>query len=67
MVQHITLTVHFRVDEARHMLALQELKDTTITDIYMKVGFNSKLVFNTFFKKKVGVTPSQYRRQAMDG
>lgn len=56
----------FRVDEAKRMLTSQEHKHTTITDIYMAVGFNSKSVFYTFFKKKVGLTPSQYRRQPND-
>lgn len=56
----------FRVDEAKRMLVSEEYKNTTITDIYMAVGFNSKSVFYTFFKKKVGATPSQYRRQPND-
>jgi AraC-like DNA-binding protein len=52
----------YRIEEATHLLADPENKDKTITDIYLEVGFNSKSVFNTFFKKIVGVTPSQYRQ-----
>ena len=35
----------------------------TISDIFLAVGFNSKSVFNTFFKKNVGITPSEFRKQ----
>lgn len=33
-----------------------------ILEIAMAVGFNSKSSFNTFFKKQMGLTPSQYRK-----
>ena len=56
----------YRVDEAKRMLVSEDYKNTTITDIYLMVGFNSKSVFYTFFKKKVGMTPSQYRRNPND-
>ncbi|MGD8174922.1 helix-turn-helix domain-containing protein [Marinimicrobium sp. ARAG 43.8] len=51
----------YRVEEAKQLLARDA--DKTITDIYLEVGFNSKSVFNTFFKKNAGVTPSQYRKE----
>jgi AraC-like DNA-binding protein len=54
----------YRIDEAKRMLISPEFKNTTITDIYLAVGFNSKSVFYTFFKKFEGVTPSQYRQSA---
>lgn len=54
----------YRIEEAKKMLLAPEHKNTTITDIYLDVGFNSKSVFYTFFKKFEGVTPSKYRQSA---
>lgn len=52
----------YRITEAKEILADPKYKDKTITQIYLEVGFNSKSVFNTFFKKIVGQTPSEFRR-----
>lgn len=52
----------YRIEEAKSLLSDPAHAATTITDIYLTVGFNSKSVFNTFFKKLVGTTPSQYRK-----
>jgi AraC-like DNA-binding protein len=52
----------YRIEEAKKLL--RDHKDKTVTDIYLEVGFNSKSVFNTFFKKIVGSTPTQYRQEA---
>jgi len=49
----------YRIEEAKRMLA--ESKGASITDIYLAVGFNSKSVFYTFFKKLEGMTPTAYR------
>jgi AraC-like DNA-binding protein len=54
---------NYRIEEARKMLIDPKHKHKTITDIYLEVGFNSKSVFNTFFKKILKVTPSQYRQE----
>lgn len=54
----------YRIEEAKQMLTNPLHGDKTITDIYLAVGFNSKSVFNTFFKKIVGNTPSQFRQSA---
>ncbi len=51
----------YRIEEAKIMLGDPKQKTKTITDVYLDVGFNSKSVFNTFFKKIVGTTPSEYR------
>ncbi|WP_406827470.1 helix-turn-helix domain-containing protein [Microbulbifer sp. ARAS458-1] len=52
----------YRIREAMRLLRSSDGEGKTITDIYLEVGFNSKSVFNTFFKKAAGMTPSQYRR-----
>jgi len=52
----------YRIAEAKRMLSDPKYKDKTITQIYLEVGFNSKSVFNTFFKKIVGQTPSEFRQ-----
>lgn len=53
----------YRIEEAKQLLGDSNQKNKTITTIYLDVGFNSKSVFNTFFKKIVGTTPSEYRQQ----
>lgn len=53
---------NYRIEEAKELLTAQAHQVKTITDIFTEVGFNSKSVFNTCFKKSVGVTPSEYRR-----
>jgi len=55
----------YRIEEAKKQLANPENKSRTIIDIMDQSGFNSKATFNTFFKKLVGVTPSQYRTKQL--
>ncbi len=52
-----------RIEKA--MQILQESKDEQLTmmEVMFDVGFNSRSVFNTLFKKKTGYTPSEYRKQ----
>lgn len=57
---------HYRVEEAKIQLADPEQKDKTMIDVMADCGFNSKATFNTFFKKLVGSTPSQYRQKHLD-
>jgi AraC-like DNA-binding protein len=57
----------YRIEEAKTMLSDPKQKSKTITHIYLDVGFNSKSVFNTFFKKHVGQTPSEYRQEHLQG
>ena len=52
----------YRVEEAKNLLADSAQGEKTILDIMFDVGFNSKATFNTLFKKKVGMTPTEYKK-----
>ncbi len=55
----------YRVEEAKRQLSNPELKTKTMIDVMADCGFNSKATFNTFFKKLVGSTPSQFRSKQL--
>ncbi|AZJ36011.1 helix-turn-helix domain-containing protein [Tenacibaculum singaporense] len=50
----------FRLNEFKERVIFDENKNVTIMSIAYDSGFNSKTVFNTFFKKKEGITPNTY-------
>lgn len=50
----------FRINEFKERVLLKENKDLTIMVVAYDSGFNSKTVFNTFFKKIEGITPNMY-------
>jgi AraC-like DNA-binding protein len=54
----------YRVEESKRMLADPLCAEKNMLDLMYDVGFNSKATFNTLFKKKVGMTPSGFRKQA---
>lgn len=53
----------YRIDESKALLTKEENAKETILTIMAQAGFNSKATFNTLFKKTVGMTPSQYRKE----
>ena len=53
----------YRIEESKRLLLLPEHKKSTMLDIMDLAGFNSKATFNTFFKKLVGATPTQFRKE----
>ncbi len=55
----------YRIKEAKRFLEDTGPSSKSITDVYFEVGFNSKSVFNSFFKRTEGMTPSQYREKSM--
>ncbi len=54
-----------RIEEAKRLF-IEEQDTMTISEVLYAVGFNSKSVFNTVFKKKVGMTPSQFKKHNSD-
>lgn len=56
-------TAQYRIQEAQNLLNNTQFKHLKMEEIAEKVGYNSKSAFNTAFKKIVGFTPSEYKKQ----
>jgi len=54
----------YRVDDARKLLVANP--DQSALSIGLEVGFGSKPSFNTIFKQKTGMTPSEYRKKVQN-
>jgi AraC-like DNA-binding protein len=54
---------NYRIEEAKQRLCDQSYRQQSINDIMQACGFNSKSVFNQWFKARFGTTPSDFRRQ----
>jgi AraC-like DNA-binding protein len=52
--------IEARLDRAKALLALS---DYSVTDVCMEVGFSSLGSFSDLFARRVGISPSVYRRQ----
>lgn len=53
---------HYRVETFKKLAIVPENAHLTIMAIAYDCGFNSKTVFNTYFKKETGITPKQFLR-----
>jgi AraC-like DNA-binding protein len=54
----------YRIDYARELLVQLDGRQNAILNIAFAVGFNSNSAFYAAFKKYVGQTPAQYRKQS---
>jgi len=52
----------YRVEEVKRCLEDPQFKHLTILAIAFDSGFNAKSSFNTIFKEKTGMTPSEYQK-----
>ncbi|MDF1698619.1 MAG: adenylate/guanylate cyclase domain-containing protein [Saprospiraceae bacterium] len=50
----------YRVEEFKTIAILPQNNHLSLLGLAYESGFNSKTVFNTFFKKETGFTPNQY-------
>ncbi len=55
-----------RIDEAKRLLADQNLADRQITTIAFDLGFSSLAPFNRAFRQRVGTNPREFRANAND-
>ena len=53
----------YRIEEAKKMLLEQSDEKTTVLNVLLDAGFNSKSAFNRAFKKCTGFTPSEFRKR----
>lgn len=53
----------YRVDHAKMLLLDPQHADTTIMEIFLESGFNSKSSFNRFFKRYTGMSAADFRKQ----
>jgi len=60
-VEYVT---EYRLEKARELLTTSNLRTL---DVACSVGFRDPKYFARIFKKSVGVTPSRYRKYAVDG
>jgi AraC-like DNA-binding protein len=57
-----TLVNDYRVEEVKRRIVDPAYKNLTILAIAYDSGFNAKSSFNTIFKEKTGMTPSEYQK-----
>lgn len=61
-----TLINDYRIEEVKRRLVDRRYAHLTVLAIAHDAGFNSKSSFNMTFKRQVGLTPSQFRKQEAD-
>jgi AraC-like DNA-binding protein len=52
----------YRIEEAKKMIRDPNMEHLSLMGIAFEVGFNSKTVFNTTFKKSTNQTPSEFKK-----
>lgn len=55
---------HFRIEEAKKIMAADNKNEWDVVDICYEVGFNSMSSFYRVFKVHTGTTPSEFQRAA---
>ncbi|MCW3804527.1 helix-turn-helix domain-containing protein [Plebeiibacterium marinum] len=58
-----TFINEYRIEYAMKLIKSPEHKNWSFVAIAFESGFNSKSVFNSFFKKHTGMTPTEYKNK----
>ena len=53
----------YRIEEAKQIFENTSDSRLTVLEVMYDCGFNSKSSFNTIFKAKTGITPSEYKKR----
>jgi AraC-like DNA-binding protein len=61
-----SLVNEYRVEEVKQRMVDPAYRNLTILAIAYDSGFNAKSSFNTIFKEKTGMTPSEYQRSVSE-
>lgn len=56
----------YRITAAQKLILDSNMEHLSLLGIGFEVGFNSKTVFNTTFKKVTGKTPSEFKKSSSD-
>lgn len=56
----------YRLDEAEKLLSDPSKEIESVISIAYDCGFNSKSTFNSLFRKRHGITPSQFRKNKLN-
>jgi len=59
----VTFINDLRIEVVQEKLKDPEMKDISILEIAFQSGFRTKSSFNSYFKKSVRMTPSNFRRK----
>jgi AraC-like DNA-binding protein len=57
---------HYRIEEAKRLMAGTVRKELTILEVMYNVGFNSKSSFQAAFRKYTGTTPTEFRHRTLN-
>jgi AraC-like DNA-binding protein len=57
---------HYRIEEAKRLMAGTVRKELTILEVMYHVGFNSKSSFQSAFRKNTGTTPTEFRHRSFN-
>ena len=55
----------YRIAEAKRRLATPDFVHTQITSLAFDLGYGSLAPFNSAFKERAGLSPSEYREQVL--